>query len=904
MNIEKSQEQSFPQEQNIQLDKNILEKTHEEVLLGESYEDATKAVNEIEALQNFREKLHNVPFSSFHEVIEEITNINKASLSEKDKQDSIENLVDIMRERVSKLSPRVADLYEGILAEIKREPFKAKFTGKPGDVDTEQALAELKEKGDLHVLFSPNTSWEMKLNRIETRLTGYLLGARAIDKRDGKEMDDDVRKWRKEEIDKMPKMPSEDADESEPGVDPLERKKEGEPVSAIWQIEKAYNGYCKYFREKAFSQWDTLHNKWIGKYQYSNAETASLSGNEDDKKGHIDLVKTARIPAGQRVRVPIPYTHKLNKIEAEGRAYKMEQNQDGDISIFVKGDGDLTVKIFLAAYPDKKFKSDPQSVKTPEMPSEFSEETENKIQEIKDKKTGNIKRAHALASYVRSRIKYLAPKDRTESEKYNSTYRTHPKGFAGAVDEIKEGDCDVVNTYFSALCARLDIPTRHVVGHSVDEDENGNLITHFGTGHAWSEVWDEIKKEWILIDATPPGDRNLEESEEDNKEQKKHQPGQFGEQEATRPTDEELEKLRKKLAEHKEKLSYTREERELSEHAGVELKEARQIVKEINKAEQTRLPNGERIVDVLSRLFNAIIESRKSMISAYTGPVRRREGGEAIEDIVRHKIGVLSGDTDPVSREKPTEELREEKNIGGFDLYNICDKSGSMTSTNEAGESLWEIQRRTKYLIFSSLNRFEKNLKRAGLQKDNTLSVQSQGISFRGSGEDEIDLDKQLSTEFTAKDKVKMWHSLTGAPGGNGDPEALSYVYEQIKKEVEETKKHGKKDDRLRFIMAFSDGGYIGNDASEMQVLSKKIYELEANTIVVGLGLTKTAASVPVVMENPPFSRGSVIEDINDLPAVEAKYVILEAIKLFPEKAKEDAKQIILNSLDKFKNIK
>ena len=869
----------------------IIESTYK-TLGGESFEDTAEALDNLKALLRFRNKLRNdnEPFSSFHKVIEGITNINKAGLNKEEKKDRVESLTCAMMERANRFSPRVADLYMAILAEIKGEKYEPKFSMTAGKI------AELKKSGDLAILFSPRASWEMKLNRIKTRLTGYLLGARALDKREGNEMDDDVRKWREKEIEKMPKMPEEDTDESEPGVDPMEREKEGEPTPAIWRIKEAYNRYCKYFREKAFNEWDAKSNRWIGTYQYSDAETIALSGNTDEKKGHIDLIETANIRAGKRVRVPIPYTHSVSKVEAEGRRVKVEQNQNGDISVFVEGDGEVQVKIYLAPHLDKKFKSNPRLVRTPEMPCEFSEETEKKLEEIKNKKRGNIERARAIAAYVRSRVKYLAPKDRAESEKYNSAYRNHPKGFAGAVDEIKEGDCDVVNTYFSALCAKLNIPTRHIVGHSVDEDEDGSLITHFGTGHAWTEVWDEVKKEWVFMDATPAGDPNLEESEE--KASDKHQPMDLGEhEEAIGPTDEELEKLRQKLEERKKELSYTREERQLSECTGVELKEAREIVREIKEAEQTRLPNGERIMDALAGLFNAIVESRRAIASAYTGPVRRREGGERIEDIVRHKIGVLSGDTDPMSREKPVEKIKEEKIIGGFDLYVIGDKSGSMFRTVD-GEALWKMQRRAIYLIFSALHRFERNLERAGLQKENALSVRTQGISFRDSNE--IDLDKPLSPEFSPEDKVKLWHSLTSVGMGNGDPEALGIVYEQIKDEIAENEKRGVKDNRLRLVIACSDGGYVGDDDVKMQALAEELGRLKV--VVVGMGLTETARSVKEVMTTE-YSRGDIARDINDLPALIAKHLVWEAIKLFPEKAQRNAERIIKSSLEKFKNI-
>ncbi|MBI2633297.1 MAG: hypothetical protein HYW78_02805 [Parcubacteria group bacterium] len=873
----------------------IVEQLHTEALEGESYEDAKDALGKVDDLISFRVKVSKLPFGSFSEMIEAVTNINKLPIPSEKKTEQIKKVVEKLEERTAQFSPRVSDLFSAILSEIKNEPYKPKFK------ETGKKIDELRNEADFDVLFSSDISWEMKANRIEKRFADYLAGMRSLDERENKTMDDDTRKWRAGELKKAPTKPPSRRNESKPGVDPMDRLKEGEKSPSIWSIYPAWGGY---YKEQSFSQWNSVRNVWIEeKYMYSDVTSIPLSKNIDYTKGPIDLTLTATVYTGEWISLPIPYTHGFHSVEAGKQKCSAQKDQNGDLVIFVDGESggmaDVTIK--LAPYPDKRFVSREQP-KAPNMPSKFTSETDAKLDEIKNKKRGNIARARAICSYVRSRIQYLAPKDYTESNQYNSLYNTHPNGFAGAVDEVKKGDCDVVNTYFAALCSQLNIPVRHCVGHSVKgKDDRGASNINSGTGHGWSEVWNEIKKEWVRMDATPAGDPNLEEEKKEKGGDSSAAPGDYGDQEAVRPSDEQLDALRKKLAERTTQLSYTREERYLAESAGVELKEARQIVKEINEAEKTRLPNGELVVDILTKLFNALVEARKAVAPTYDGPVRKREGGETIEDIVRHKIGILAGDTDPLSREKPSEEIQEEKIIGGFDLYSIGDKSGSMSSVDEeSGERLWQMQRRAEYLMFSALHRFERNIERAGLQKKNALSVRTEGISFRGDNiEKDIDVDKPLSPEFNAKDKVKMWHSLTVQGSGNGDAEALAYVYGQIKKEIEENEKRGIKNNRLRLVIACSDGGYCGNDDVKMKALAEELGKL--NAVVVGIGLTETAATVPIVM-NTEYSRGDIVRTINDLPIVVAKHIVLEAIKLFPNKAQESAKQIIENIIAQFGN--
>lgn len=874
---------------------NVLERAYAPALAGESYEDAAAAVRAVEEVQGFRKRLKGIPFSSFCDVFETLTTIDRLPLPPDKKRAEVEVALDAMEDKANRFSPRVADIYLGIITALRGGSYEPRFSM------TAEKVSELLRAGDLDVLSSGDTSWDMKLNRIETRLSDYLSGARALDRREGNEMDDDVRIWREEQLAQAPTRPPARRNESKPGVDPMERLKGNERAPTIWSISPPWGGY---YKEQSFSRWDNRRNVWVeDEYTYTDARVVPLSGNRDARKGPIDIVMSTSVFPGQWTSLPVPYTHTLHKVEAGQSTCKSKQDQNGDLVIMVEGgsEKDVVVKVFLAPDQDKKFTSrNTRGIKTPDMPSEFSEETKNFLEEIVNMNVPNVVRAHAVNAYVKKRIQYLAPKDRAEAEYYNNRYNTSSKGFAGAVDELKKADCDVANTYFAALCAQLNIPVRHCVGHSVKgKDERGTASIHTGTGHGWSEVWDEVEKEWVRMDATSAGDPNLE--KEDESRGGSGIPGDYGGEDlAVRPTDEQLEALRKKLAERKEELSYTKEERHLAAATGVEPKEARLIVKEINEAERLRLPNGELITDALAGVFNAIVESRKTVAPVYDGPVRRNEGGERIEKIVRHAIGTRAGDTDPASREKPSEEEREEKIIGGFDLYVIGDKSGSTRSKGDV-EEIWKMQRRAEYLIFSSLERFAKNLGRAALQKEKSLSIRTQGISFRGDNpKEDIDLDKELGPHFTPQDKVRLWHSLTNIGSGNGDVTALSHIYEEIKQEIETTERRGGKDNRLRLVIACSDGGYIGAEA-KMRAFAEALHKL--GVIVVGMGLTETAARVPVVMENHPYSRGDIARNVNDLPALVAKHVVLEAIKLFPEKSRESALRIIEAAIAKFKNV-
>lgn len=864
---------------------------YEPFLTSESFEDTAQALEEVDALRSFRAKLKSSPFGNFHTLVEQTSLMEKLPLSREERQGRKESFLEAAEARAAAMSPRVGDLYMGVVSSLRGQAYTPKF-----DLIKDRlknlASTEGGKRSVLDLLSAGDISWKDKTTLVENELEGYLSGCRLLDRREGKEMSDDLRKVvteeRKKAIQETSPVPPPSSEESTPGVDPMERLEKGEKVPSWWTINPPWRAH---YREKSFSKWDASTNTWRSeKRVWSRPDIAPLSGNVDRKKGLTDLVLSGKVKTGVWNNIPIPYSHGLHEAMTEKGAIHVRQDQDGGVVFMVEGNGEAGVRITLAPSPDKKFVSqNPEAIEVPEMSSKLSSETEQVLQRIEKIGKGNIARARAIKSFIFRTIEYLKPKTRAEAKKFNSFCRTHPNGFAGAVDEIKKGDCDVVNTYFAALCARLGIPVRHVVGHSV----NSKAGIHSGTGHAWSEVWDEIGRQWTRMDATPPGDPNLEDEPQDGE---GAIPGEEQEgAEARARTEEQLEQLRQKLAEHKEKLSYTREERELAQAARVELKEARQIVREINEAENMRLPNGERVVDVLSKIFNAIVRERKKVVAEYDGPVSRAEGGGRIQSIVRHYMGALSGESDPVSREKEVEEVKEEKMYGGFDLYIIGDKSGSMTSTAD-NESLWKTQRRVAYLLFSSLYRFSQKMKGAGIQADRALDIRTQMISFRDNDIESIDADKPLSEKFDAEDKVKMWHSASNIGGGNGDSTALNYVSNQIHEEIAEAGAG----ERLRVVIACSDGGYVGDEA-KMRDLAEELGK--TGTIVVGMGLTETANSVREVMHNPPHSFGDSVKDINELPAKVAKYIIMEAVKLFPENVDRDTLRTVEEEIAKLKNI-
>ncbi|MBU6389625.1 hypothetical protein KGQ71_03870 [Patescibacteria group bacterium] len=821
-----------------------------------SYETTSTALRELRELRTWRAAADASRFPEFYQLIEQISQLEKSGLGREERTVLWEELLSKLAAKVHRQSPRIADIYLALLAEIDGMSYTPKF-----DITAEK-VKSLRESGDLGILTSPYASFEVKLNRLKTRLEGELLGRQTLDSLDKLSQT----KEEKREISERPSTPPPAWDESKPGMDEMERSPEGESAPAIWTIDPAWGGY---YKEQSFDTWDDTRITWR-QPTYTYREVTDFG----QSQGGEMVQMRAEVVPGQWTRAAVPYTHALVGLTASNGKVHVRQDQNGDYTFLVESGASALIGVILTLEGRKEAKTLTQDGEptAPSFTTNLSSETCSRLDEIVRRKTGNLPRARAIARLVMQHLTY------SNDSSCNALYESHPSGYIAAIDEHRKADCDVANTYFAALCARLNIPVRQIVGHMVKgKDREGRARITSGTGHAWSEVWDDVSRRWVRVDATPPGDPQMDEEE---KPKGGGIPGDYGSREEIGPSDKQLQELEEKLANLTEQLQYSEEERQLARSAGIELKEARDIIKEIAQAENTRLPGGERVVDVLSRLFSLIIESRRTTASTYAGPLRKREGGERIDDIVAHKIGILAGDPDPVSRQKEIDTTQTEQVFGGFDLYFIGDKSGSMGDTVN-GEEKWRLQRRAQYLILSSLYRFEQNLKAASVQMADPLSVRTQAISFRGSADDDIDLDKPLSNTFSSEDKVHLWRSLGNQGRGNGDVAALSYVHQQISKEIAAVVDQGKTDNRLRIVIPCSDGypDDVAGVHSYAEALGKQ------NAVVVGIGLTETAAQVPVIF-NTPHSRGDIARDINNLPAIIGRHVVQEAVKLFPERAR------------------
>src|SRR3989338_1317940 len=105
----------------------VVEQSHEAALLGESFEDASMALEQVEAFMDVRKQLHARKFPTFYQVFEDVDVVNHSPLSDVEKDEEVTRLLDAAEGRSGVFSPRVADLYLAVLSELHGRAYEPKF---------------------------------------------------------------------------------------------------------------------------------------------------------------------------------------------------------------------------------------------------------------------------------------------------------------------------------------------------------------------------------------------------------------------------------------------------------------------------------------------------------------------------------------------------------------------------------------------------------------------------------------------------------------------------------------------------------------------------------------------------------------------------------------------------------
>ncbi len=656
-------------------------------------------------------------------------------------------------------------------------------------------------------------------------------------------------------------VPPPASDSFRPSMEEMMRSKEGEP-GAFFTVAPFYGGY---YKEGDYETWNQKTLSW------ENRGRAMRDLEKSDLDERTRRVIAGVIRSGAQTSLPMPYGFRPDertlKISGKGKVDILEDGHGGYV-LQTKGDGltSFSVELARGIIPREEKAGGLLRLET----GKLSRETEAKLDEIKKLKAQAPEKARLLKAYVKQTLHY------SNESAMNAVYQGgNPKDYFRRIEEHKKADCDVANTYFAALLSRLEIPTRMVTGHYVQvKNRQGNAAISSGTGHAWVEVWNG--QSWEKLDATPPGDPNMDDEEMDENKDDSVLEGDFGETDAEEISNEELEKM---IADAKAELDKKEGKKgetaalRFAEDAGCTPEEAKEILKQIEGARELRDKRGRRIRDRIVAEFQKIVKDNMVERLRYKAPVRLPDADELV-DPVEAALDIEAGEAEPGGFAKHEQKIEREQIYGGFDAIFVVDKSGSMGETDsKSGLPKWKEQQKFVFVFMDSLYATAQEFKRERIKLVSPIDIRSGLVSFQAGG---AAIELPLGSAWGPKEQYQVWRALQkNVGGGTPDNLGLNSAQQVIEQDIAQNPQEKK---RLRLVIVGADGGSDNKSATMQAKESLK----STGAVVKAAGIGSGAREV----EATYYPDGKNLESFEDLPDFAAEEIIAEAKKLYPRKVK------------------
>lgn len=405
-----------------------------------------------------------------------------------------------------------------------------------------------------------------------------------------------------------------------------------------------------------------------------------------------------------------------------------------------------------------------------------------------------------LASYIHKQLEY------DMDPKWDEVYKAQPARYFESIWEHRRAKCDEANTMLTRLLTKVGVHARFMGGHSVrQKSPAGEAMLLDGNRHAWCMAWDQSGKTWIRLDATPAGDPNVDQEQQEQELGE----GDYGEQEAELMSQEELEKklaqMERESRRQKERLA---PELAYAKEAGCSPEVARDVLKKIA---DLRRRYGQ-VLSAADRQWQKLVRSQIRERLVDRGPVVMSKMDEIDPDeLVSGYIEVLAGERDPLLGEREERERKQEKWFGGYEVYVAADMSGSMDET-VGGVKKADAQRDMVFLLIDSVMNAAVAVRQQERQLKAPMPVKV-GVAVFGQ---KTEIVLPTTDEWTPAQQVKLYSALdAGAGGGTPDHDALGQLRQEIARSAkaeEEArakkpalKKHGW--GMRRFVIVAADGG-------------------------------------------------------------------------------------------------
>ncbi len=638
--------------------------------------------------------------------------------------------------------------------------------------------------------------------------------------------------------------------------------KEGEPT-ALFTVKPFFGGYAK---QSVFNRFNPQTLKW--------EKPANLFSPAQHEA--YDIIR-ARIMSGKvRGETPLAlplydnWTIDIESLQTnapDGTA-EILQNQYGQYYLNVNSPGVFTYNLRMG--PLIRIEEQ-KSFTEAEIIGDLPQELQGDLDILKKQRLPKAKLKREIVKLIRNHLVY------SNSKEAWNYYTQIPPEFYKRIWQKKEADCHVSNTEAARSLFEVDQNVRFVSGYMIKGKNTKNeAVMHAGNGHAWLEVWDEIGQRAIRLDATPAGDPNIDQEQQERELNGETGEGDYGEEEiaSEEQVKKQLEELKKKEgggSKKKEKSGDSLLEQQFAELAECTPAQAREFLKALDRVREIKDKLGQPITELLMQEWRKIIEERKVESSDYHGPVRMDEG-DRLEDPVSARIDIQSKQLNPTGFEKDEIVEKHRSDFGGLDIYFSFDLSGSMSQPDGAsGRIKADVQRDVGLLFVDSLMQVAYMTRQYGQESD-LLPIKIMVTLASDVGEVKL----HLTDTWSPKEQWAFYTALKQlASGGTPTHTTLELIEKDFDKEQTDLKRQNVPSAKMpiHYTAEISDGGPNDFDATERmhQILKAKGMAIRSYTIG-GQSASADAA--------PP------LESFSQLPQILAKDIVEQFKKLRPGKIK------------------
>ncbi|MFA4846118.1 MAG: transglutaminase domain-containing protein [Patescibacteria group bacterium] len=628
------------------------------------------------------------------------------------------------------------------------------------------------------------------------------------------------------------------------------QESEGLPSEAVATVAPFFGGN---YTDSVFDQFDAGTLTWR-KSVRKRSEIPEQTLDQNRKRAYRSTVKNGtavvKLPDGWGAD-----RESVKWLSSEPEAWSLVHDQDSIVRLTVNGEDGQSYpfQIEIAPAADAIDFSPPEG-EFPPVPEHFPEELLAFATKLKAERLPHGVKVRRLASFIRKHLEY------DMDPQWDAVYKADPNRYFEEIWKNKKAKCDEANTLLVRLLTKVGVYAKFLGGHSVRaKSPAGEAMLLESNRHARAAAWDPSEKKWIRLDATPAGDPNVdqEEQEADLGE------GDYGEQEAEIMSDEELQKRLAK-AEKEEQAKDERENPELAyaKEAGCSPEEARAVLKKIA---ELRIKHASVLRDADRQWQTLVRENTRERI-VDRGPVRMSEMDDIDPDeLVSGAIEIKAGEKDPLIGMREDVEKIKEKWFGGYEVYIAADMSESMDQTI-GGVKKVDAQRDMVYLLVDSCMTAAVTTKQQERQLKAPMPVKV-SVSVFGKL---TQIALPLTGTWGPKEQIILYRALNVVAGGTTpDHLALTQINKQIVESTKEEEAARQKKQALkkqgwgmrRFVIATADGG--SDNPASVKKANKKLTDAG---IPVDLFLISPEGDVNL-RQAAEDAYGSVtpISDVNDL---------------------------------------